>query len=79
MLDYVIVGLIVAVAAWYAASKYLPKSLRNKLFGQNKASGGCGSGCSSCGTCEDGPAAPRTGADTPAGHSKRRVIELHLK
>ncbi|NHZ41889.1 hypothetical protein F1609_17210 [Massilia sp. CCM 8693] len=79
MLDYVIVGLIVAVAAWYAASKYLPKSLRNKLFGQNKASGGCGSGCSSCGTCEDGPAAPRTGADTPPGHNKRRVIELHLK
>ncbi|NHZ65002.1 hypothetical protein [Massilia genomosp. 1] len=78
MLDYLIVGLIVAVAAWYAASKYLPNRLRNKLFGKKTASGGCGcgSGCGSCGTCEDGPAAPRTNADAPPS---QRVIQLHLK
>lgn len=71
MLDYLVVALIVGVAAWYAASKYLPTSLRNKLFGKKKASSGCGSGCSSCGSCEDAPAPPRD--------AKQRVIELHLK
>ncbi|NHZ82403.1 FeoB-associated Cys-rich membrane protein [Massilia sp. CCM 8695] len=76
MLENLIVALIVAVAAWYAASKYLPATLRAKLFGKKKASAGCGSGCSSCGTCEDGPAAPRIDASGP---SSRRVIQLHLK
>ncbi|WP_198420800.1 hypothetical protein [Massilia atriviolacea] len=72
MLEYLVVALIVGVAAWYAASKYLPKSLRDRLFGKKKASSGCGSGCSSCGTCEDGPAAP-----LDAGGP--RVIPLHRK
>lgn len=72
MLEYLVVALIVAVAAWYAASRYLPAGLRKKLFGKKKASGGCGSGCSSCGTCEDAPAA----ANAPGAP---RVISLHRK
>ncbi|CUI05817.1 hypothetical protein LXA47_26735 [Massilia sp. P8910] len=75
MLENLIVALIVAAAAWYAASKYLPATLRAKLFGQKKAAAGCGSGCSSCGTCEDAPA-PRIDAGAPPS---RRVIQLHLK
>ncbi|HEX8615820.1 MAG TPA: hypothetical protein VF800_31450 [Telluria sp.] len=75
MLEYLVVALIVGVAAWYAASKYLPAALRAKLFGKKKASSGCGSGCSSCGTCEDGPA-PRPDANAPPS---QRVIQLHLK
>lgn len=72
MLEYLVVALIVAVAAWYAASRYLPKSLRAKLFGKKKAAGGCGSGCSSCGTCDDAPA-------PPSAPGAPRVIPLHRK
>ncbi|MDQ1922699.1 hypothetical protein [Massilia pseudoviolaceinigra] len=76
MLENLIVAVIVAAAAWYAASKYLPATLRARLFGKKKASAGCGSGCSSCGSCEDAPATPRIDASGPPS---QRVIQLHLK
>jgi hypothetical protein len=56
MLENLIVGLIVAVAAWYAAKRLLPASLRARLFGKRAADkGDCDSGCGSCGGCEPAP------------------------
>ena len=85
MIQYLIVGLIVACAALYAAAKYLPKSWRERLV--HKLSGGtgrgrivkwlgtdssCGSGCDSCGTCETAPL-----PDTDA--QGRKVIQVHVQ
>lgn len=85
MIQYLIVAVIVAVAALYAAARYLPKSWREKLV--HKLSGGtgrgrivkwlgtdasCGSGCDTCGTCET---APLPGKDAQG----RKVIQVHLR
>ena len=56
MLENLIVGLIVAVAAWYAARRLLPPRLRARLFGKAAAGqGDCDSACGSCGGCEPAP------------------------
>lgn len=71
MLEYLVVGLIVAAATFYVLRKYLPKSLRARLFGKAAVKNdGCGSGCGSCGTGCDSPAAP----GDPARES---VIKIH--
>lgn len=87
LLQYLVVGLIVLVAAWSAARRHLPRGLRARLFGEAAPSaGGCDSGCGSCGTgCAtpvDVEAAAGTGrdADGRGGDgqgSARRVIRLH--
>ena len=46
MFEYLIVGLIVGAAGWYTVRKYVFKP---------KKGSGCGSGCSSCGSCESAP------------------------
>ena len=69
MLEYVIVGLIVAAAAVWVCMKYMPMALRRRLsvrlaqhprvarwFGQQA---GCGSGCDTCGTCDTPEPSPR--------------------
>ena len=76
------VALIVVVAVAYIGMKYMPAGLRRRLsvrlaahprvarwFGQ---SAGCGSGCDTCGTCDE-PAAPADGASRPTA----RVIPIH--
>ena len=73
MLEYLLVALIVAAAAFYVLRKYLPKSLRARLFGKGAVKDdGCGSGCGSCGSGCDSPAAP----SDPA---KNRVIRIHSR
>ena len=85
MIQYLIVAVIVAFAALYAAVKYLPKAWREKLV--YKLSGGtgrgrivqwlgtdssCGSGCDTCGTCETTP--------LPEQDAKgRKVIQVHVQ
>lgn len=77
MLEYVIVGLIVAAAAFYTARKYMPAAWRKKLSyrvgGSNSKLGrmvnpdpGCGSGCDSCKACA-----------APAPGDAKRVITIH--
>ncbi len=66
MLQNLIVVLIVIVAAWYAAMKYLPAAWRARL-GPAKPAAGCGSGCDTCNNC----AAPAPALGT------QRVIKLH--
>ena len=79
MLEYAIVGLIVAAAAFYAARKFMPaawrKRLSYRLGGSDAALGrllntdpGCGSGCDTCKACAD-PA--------PAHADGKRVINIH--
>ncbi len=73
MVDNLIVALIVLAAAWYVLRKYLPRSLRGRLFGKADQDGGCGSGCGSCKSgCEPG-------ADTAPAPGQRRVIKLHSR
>ena len=74
LIQYLIVGLIVAAAAWHAGSKYLPKSWRARLGYKSKAAG-CASGCDSCNNCET-PAVPP--AQSPE-QGKHRVIKLHMQ
>ena len=85
MVQYVIVAVIVALAALYAAVKYLPKTWRERIV--HKLSGGtgqgrfvkwlgtdasCGSGCDSCGTCETEP--------LPQQDAKgRKIIPVHVQ
>ena len=65
MLEYVIVGVIVFAAALYVLKKYLPKSLRARVFGKSAVKDdGCGSGCGSC----------SSGCETPADE---KVVKLH--
>jgi hypothetical protein len=85
MIQTLIVGLIVAAAALYAAVKYLPRSWRERLV--YRLSGGtgkgrivqwlgtdssCGSGCDTCGTCETTPL-PEKDAQG------RKVIQVHVQ
>ncbi len=65
MVENLIVAAIVGASAWYAGARYLPAGLRRKLGQKPKT--GCGSGCSSCGTCASAP---------PPPESKHRVIRL---
>ncbi len=60
MIENLIVALIVGASAWYAGRKYLPA----KLVGSKDE--GCASGCGSC----------KSGCDTPAEPSARRVIPI---
>jgi hypothetical protein len=85
MIQTLIVGLIVAAAALYAAVKYLPRAWRERLV--YRLSGGtgkgrivqwlgtdssCGSGCDTCGTCETPP--------LPEQDEKgRKVIQVHVQ
>jgi hypothetical protein len=86
MTQYVVVALIVLLAAFYAGGKYLPVAWRRKLVyklrdrGQGNGrlaqwldkDGSCGSGCDTCGSCETEP--------LPDKDAKgRKVIQLHVK
>lgn len=85
MVQYLIVAVIVALAALYAAVKYLPKTWRQRIV--HKLSGGtgqgrfvkwlgtdasCGSGCDSCGTCE-------TEAVPDKDAKGRKIIPVHVQ
>jgi succinate dehydrogenase/fumarate reductase-like Fe-S protein len=87
MLQYLVVGLIVLLAAIYAGRKYLPAALRKRLVwvltrrgdGQSKlvkwldTEASCGSGCDTCKACDtSAPAAP-------PGEGKHRVISLRVE
>ena len=76
-----VVALIVVVAVAYIGMKYMPAALRRSLstrlaahprvarwFGQ---SAGCGSGCDTCGTCDE--PAP---TDAPPSRPGARVIPI---
>jgi hypothetical protein len=85
MVQYLIVGVIVALAALYAAVKYLPKTWRQRIVYQLSGGTGqgrfvkwlgtdasCGSGCDSCGTCETTP--------LPEKDAKgRKIIPVHVQ
>jgi hypothetical protein len=84
--QYLVVGVIVFVAAMVAAAKYLPKSWRQRIvyrFSNGSGKGflarwldkesGCGSGCDTCGSCAPTPALPEQ------DEQGRKVIQLHLK
>ena len=85
MIQYLIVGFIVAAAALYAAVKYLPRTWRERLV--YKLSGGtgkgrivkwlgtdssCGSGCDTCGTCATTPLPEKDAQD-------RKIIPVHVR
>jgi len=86
MVQYLVVTIIVLLAALYAGAKYLPVVWRRKLVyklrdrGQGDGrvakwldkDGSCGSGCDTCGSCET-EALPATDA------KGRKVIQLHVK
>jgi hypothetical protein len=86
MVQYLVVTIIVLLAALYAGAKYLPVAWRRKLVyklrdrGQGDGrvakwldkDGSCGSGCDTCGSCET-EALPATDA------KGRKVIQLHVK
>jgi hypothetical protein len=88
-----VVALIVAVAALYAAAKYLPRAWREKIvfflsrrgasqdrmaaFFNTEAS--CGSGCGSCGSGDGGCAPPALNLETEAPANGRRVIKIHSR
>lgn len=72
MVEYLIVGLIVLGAAFFVLRKYLPRALRERFFGKQAGSAGCGTGCGSCGSGCETPAKPEQQA--PGQH---RVIKLH--
>jgi hypothetical protein len=86
MVQYLVVAIIVLLAALYAGAKYLPVAWRRKLVyklrdrGQGNGrvakwldkDGSCGSGCDTCGSCET-EALPATDA------KGRKVIQLHVK
>ncbi|RJG21940.1 DUF6587 family protein [Massilia cavernae] len=81
MLEYAIVGLIVAVSAFFAVRGFIPASWRKhlsyRLGGSESALGrimntdpSCGSGCDTCKTCADDEPAP-------AAEDGKRVIKIH--
>jgi len=92
MLQYLIVAVIVAACALYAAAKYLPLAWRERIvhklsrgtgqgwlvkwFGTDAS---CGSGCDTCGSCETDAAPlpdPRLRGDDEKG---RKIIKLHVQ
>jgi hypothetical protein len=88
-----IVALIVAAAAVYAAARYLPRAWREQIvfflsqrgasqtrmaaFFKTEAS--CGSGCGSCGSGNGGCAAPALDLEQDAPATGRRVIKIHSR
>jgi hypothetical protein len=89
-----VVALIVAIAALYAAAKYLPRTWREQIvffltargldqtklaaFFNTQAS--CGSGCGSCGSGDGGCAPPPLHLDADAAPAKgHRVIKIHSR
>ena len=88
-----VVALIVAVAAVYAGTKYLPRAWRERIvfwLAQRGASqtrmaaffnteASCGSGCGSCGSGNGGCAAPALDLEGEAPAPGRRVIKIHAK
>jgi hypothetical protein len=86
MLQQVVVGVIVVLAALYAVVKFMPAASRRRLVfklsrrGQGKlakmvdSSGSCGGGgsaCDTCGTCED--------EETQPAKDGKRVIKLRVE
>ena len=88
-----VVALIVAVAALYAAANYLPRAWREKMVfflvarGMNQArmaaffkvDASCGSGCGSCGSGNGGCAAPALDLDDDGPVKGQRVIKIHSR
>lgn len=88
-----VVALIVAIAAVYAAASYLPRAWREKIVfllvrrGASQArmaaffkvDASCGSGCGSCGSAGGGCAAPalEPELEPDAPAGSRRVIKIH--
>lgn len=80
MLEYLIVGLIVVAAGLYVFRKYLPTSLRARLFGKAAAkASGCGGGsCGSATGCDTGcEPGCEPGAAAPADPARQRVVRIH--
>jgi hypothetical protein len=84
--QYLAVGVIVLLAALYAAAKYLPKGWRQRIVYALSARSGkgklvqwldtdssCGSGCDTCGSCAPTPPLPAT------DDKGRKVIQLHVE
>ena len=83
--QYLVVGVIVLLAALYAAGKYLPVAWRRKVvyrFSDGSGQGwlarwldkesGCGSGCDTCGSCAPEP--------MPEKDEKgRKIIRVHVE
>jgi hypothetical protein len=86
MWQEIIVGIIVALAALHACTKYLPAAWRERIvyfltrrgLDQErlakifKTQASCGDGCASCGSCE-------SDAPLPAQEDGRKVIKIHKK
>jgi hypothetical protein len=85
MLQSLIVGVIVLLAALYAAGKYLPVAWRRSVvyrFSDGSGKGwlarwldkeaGCGGGCDTCGSCAPEPMPEKD-------ERGRKVIQVHLK
>jgi hypothetical protein len=87
LVQYLIVGVIVLLAALAAARKFVPARWRTRLvywLSRGKAGSqsrlvrwldtdaSCGSGCDTCKACEDTPVAP------PA-EGKHRVIKMRVE
>jgi hypothetical protein len=84
VVQYLVVALIVALAALYAGSKYLPAGWRRRMVHAVSRGAGaeskmvkwldtgdsCGSGCDTCGSCETEPAPP---------DNAQRVIKIHKR
>jgi len=86
VIQYLVVGVIVLLAAVYAAAKYLPKTWRQRVvytFSDGSGKGllarwldkesGCGSGCDTCGSCAPAPVLPEKDG------KGRKVIQLHVE
>ena len=88
-----VVALIVAIAAVYAAAKYLPRSWREQIVfflsarGLNQArlaaffntEASCGSGCGSCGSGDGGCAPPALDLGDDGPVEGQRVIRIHSR
>jgi hypothetical protein len=75
LLEWLIVGGAVAVSAWVAFGKFFPQ-LRRRLLGRFSpqpppSSGGCGSGCDTCGSCGNNP------ANREAAAAKEQPLRFH--
>jgi len=70
LLEWLIVGGAVAISAWVAFGKFFPQ-LRRSLLGRfthqppPPSSGGCGSGCDTCGSCGNNPQNQQRGSEQP--------------
>jgi len=86
MIQYLMVGVIVLIAAMVAAGKYLPKTWRRRVvyqFSDGSGKGwlarwfdkesGCGSGCDTCGSCAPVPVMPEQDGQG------RKVIQLRVE